>query len=141
MNDNTTMTAPTSAPRRLLPISQAAARLGVTMRALRHYETLGLVIPTRPDGHARAYDEVALQRLELVVTLRAADLPLRAVAEILDAWSDTGAQQHRTVALIEAALDRARQTVNRLEAAGQAARRDGVAGLKRLATRDEPARA
>lgn len=128
------MTAtPHSPARPLVPISKAAARLGVTMRALRHYETLGLVVPKRPDGYSRAYDEAAIARLELVVTLRAADLSLRAVAEILDNWSDGGAQQQRTVQLIEAALGRARRTVERLEAVGQAARRDGLAGLKRLA--------
>ena len=111
------------------------------MRALRHYETLGLVVPTRPAGHARAYDDTAVQRLELIVALRAADLPLKAVADILDAWSDTGAQQHRVIQLIEAALVQARLTVDRLEAAGQAARRDGVAGLRGLAARSQAARA
>lgn len=130
------MTAtPHSPARPLTPISEAAARLGVTTRALRHYETMGLVVPRRPDGHARAYDEAAIARLELVVALRAADLPLRTVAEILDAWSG-GVQQQGTVQLIEAALGRARLTVERLEAVGRAARRDGLEGLKRLARHD-----
>jgi DNA-binding transcriptional MerR regulator len=117
----------------LTPISKLSARLGVTNRALRHYETLGLVVPTRPEGHGRAYDSLAIQRLEVVVALRAADLPLRVVAEILDDKADPSAWQDRTMRLIETALGQARKTVDRLEAARRAARGEGLSGLRRLA--------
>jgi DNA-binding transcriptional MerR regulator len=116
-----------------LSISQAAARLGVTHRALRHYEALGLVQPQRPKGNTRAYDAPSMRRLELIVALRAADLPLSAVADILDREADPVAQARRVNTVVDAALARARQAVARLEAVRQAARGEGLSGLRRLA--------
>ncbi|WP_163233952.1 MerR family transcriptional regulator [Caulobacter rhizosphaerae] len=120
-----------------MSISQAAVRLGVTHRTLRHYEAMGLVQPQRPRGNTRAYDGPSMQRLELIVALRAADLPLSAVADILDREADPAAQALRVNTVVDAALVRARQAVARLEAVRQAARGEGLPGLRRLAVVDD----
>jgi DNA-binding transcriptional MerR regulator len=74
-----------------------------------------------------------MRRLELIVALRAADLPLSAVADILDREADPVAQARRVNTVVDAALARARQAVARLEAVRQAARGEGLSGLRRLA--------
>ncbi|GGL35380.1 hypothetical protein GCM10010983_35420 [Caulobacter rhizosphaerae] len=78
-----------------------------------------------------------MQRLELIVALRAADLPLSAVADILDREADPAAQALRVNTVVDAALVRARQAVARLEAVRQAARGEGLPGLRRLAVVDD----
>lgn len=115
----------------LTPISTLAARLGVTTRTLRHYEALGLVTAQR-QGQARAYDEAEIQRLELIVALRSADVPLIVVADILDAEDNPHGQARRALGAIEAALERAHRMVERLETARSAAR-EGLPGLRRMA--------
>jgi DNA-binding transcriptional MerR regulator len=115
-----------------MSIAQASTWLGVSHRALRYYEALGLVQPQRLKG-GRAYDAPSMQRLELIVALRAADLSLKDVAGILDREGDPVAQVQRINKVIDAALERARQAVVRLEAVRQATRGDGLPGLRRLA--------
>jgi MerR family transcriptional regulator, thiopeptide resistance regulator len=132
MSDNKTMTAPPPLLSTLTSISRVAARLGATPRALRHYEALGLVTPKRSEGQTRAYDSGAIQRLELIVALRAAGLPLFRVAEILDDRADESVRRGRAERLLEAALEQARRAVERLEAASRAARDEGLPGLRRL---------
>ncbi|UVI36166.1 MerR family transcriptional regulator [Brevibacterium spongiae] len=70
------------------------ARLGqVSVRMLRHYESLGLLIPNSVDrftGH-RSYTVGQLLRLNRIMALNALGISLRKVSELLDAQLSTSA--------------------------------------------------
>ena len=51
---------------------------GVTVRALHHYDRLGLLRPKRAQNGYRAYGEQDLVRLEQIVALKFVGLPLSA---------------------------------------------------------------
>ncbi|WP_446901133.1 MerR family transcriptional regulator [Burkholderia sp. YIM B11467] len=72
----------TSTPR--LNASAAAARLGVSIKALRLYEQHGLVTPERTPAGYRAYGPDALARAADIAALRALGLSLAQVASVLD---------------------------------------------------------
>ncbi|WP_423761752.1 MerR family transcriptional regulator [Burkholderia sp. NLJ2] len=72
----------TSTPR--LNASAAAARLGVSIKALRLYEQHGLVTPERTPAGYRAYGPDDLARAADIAALRALGLSLAQVASVLD---------------------------------------------------------
>ncbi|WP_322036902.1 MerR family transcriptional regulator [Burkholderia cepacia] len=72
----------TSTPR--LNASAAAARLGVSIKALRLYERHGLVTPERTPAGYRAYGPDDLARAADIAALRALGLGLAQVARVLD---------------------------------------------------------
>src|SRR5882672_3438754 len=62
---------PDSAPKRLLRITEVAAETGLTTRAIRYYEEVGLLEPAaRSDGDYRLYDASDLDRLQFIRSLR-----------------------------------------------------------------------
>jgi len=62
-----------------------ADRGGVTVKALLHYERLGLLVPDRtPAGHRR-YTGHHLERLRRILALRRIGIPLRQMQRLLDA--------------------------------------------------------
>lgn len=57
--------------RRLLRINEVAADTGLTTRAIRYYEEMGLLEPAaRSEGDYRLYDESDLERLQFIRSLR-----------------------------------------------------------------------
>src|SRR5437588_5163605 len=66
-------------------IGELAAASGLSVRALRHYDELGLLAPSRrtPAGH-RLYDHRDVERLARIVALRGLGLSLDEVAAALD---------------------------------------------------------
>ena len=61
---------PTAEPR-LLRINEVAAELGLTTRAIRYYEEMGLLEPAaRSDGDYRLYDPSDVERLRFIKSLR-----------------------------------------------------------------------
>ncbi|MEU9335638.1 MerR family transcriptional regulator [Streptomyces sp. NPDC048290] len=70
----------------MLTISQLARHAGVTVRAVRHYHTIGLLPePARDESGYRVYDAAAVVRLIRIRTLADAGVPLARVQELLDA--------------------------------------------------------
>lgn len=69
-------------------VGKLAESTGVTVRALHHYDHLGLVRPSArtPSGY-RLYTESDVERLYEVLALRQLGLPLEAIGEILDGSS------------------------------------------------------
>ena len=63
--------------------TEAARRLGVSVKALRLYERHGLVKPVRSASGWRTYGRDQLARLHQVLALRRLGLPLRRIAELL----------------------------------------------------------
>ncbi|NNH72860.1 MerR family transcriptional regulator [Nocardia uniformis] len=67
-------------------IGQAAAFVGVTVKTVRHYHKLGLVVePERDSSGYRRYGSAELLRLVQVRTLAAAGVPLAEIGPLLDA--------------------------------------------------------
>ena len=70
-----------------LTIGALARRLRVSPRALRHYESLGLLLPSHVDRRTgyRYYGDAELARGLQIEQLKAAGLPLAEIVRILDA--------------------------------------------------------
>lgn len=88
--------APTpEAPARLLRIQEVAAETGLTTRAIRYYEELGLLEPAaRSDGAYRLYDASDLGRLRFIRSLRDdAGFSLAQVGQLLE--DETARERNR----------------------------------------------
>ena len=84
----------------LLTIGQAATRTGLTVRALRHYDAVGLVVPeARTFAGHRRYGMRELRRLEQVAAMRRHGLGLEDVAAALSAGDPRGALVRRLAEL------------------------------------------
>ncbi|GGL35433.1 MerR family transcriptional regulator [Caulobacter rhizosphaerae] len=68
----------------LTPISTLAPRLGVTTRGLRYYETLGLISSEKIAAGARGLDAASVERLTLIVGLRAIGVSVEHIRRALD---------------------------------------------------------
>lgn len=99
-------------------IGQAAEALGVTTKALRHWETLGLVEPERSWADHRVYTDADLERGAAVALYRGVGVSLAEIASLLDASPRTlaDALQHhkRALASRRDALDKQLATVNEM---------------------------
>lgn len=66
------------------PIGEAAARAGVSVRTLRHYDAIGLLAPSRvtPAGY-RLYDAAAMGRLTQILFFKELGFPLSQIRAIM----------------------------------------------------------
>jgi MerR family transcriptional regulator, thiopeptide resistance regulator len=99
---------------------QAFGRLaGVTVRALHHYDRLGLLKPSgRSDRGYRLYRDRDLARLEQIVVLKFLGLPLRQIGRLLKReapLSDTLRQQQQVLAEKRRQLDVAIHAIGEAE--------------------------
>lgn len=70
--------------RRLYLAHEFATRAGVTVRALHHYDRLGLLTPaSRSESGYRLYSDRDLARLEQIVVLKFLGLPLKKIGDLL----------------------------------------------------------
>ena len=68
-----------------LKVSEVARLTGVSVRALHHYDDIGLVRPSgRSDAGYRLYSALDLERLQQVLFFRELDFPLPEIQRILD---------------------------------------------------------
>ena len=81
----------------LIPIGEAAARLGLSTSALRYYDERDLVCPPARHAGRRMYGPEELRRLAFVKIAHRLGLPLETVAAVLDApspqWRQTVREQ------------------------------------------------
>jgi DNA-binding transcriptional MerR regulator len=92
------MTHATDGTRR---IGELARETGLSIRALRYYDRLGLLTPSaRSEGGHRCYDAEDVRRLHRVLALRSFGLPLAEIRAVLDAEPD-----HDPAELIRRQLD------------------------------------
>lgn len=69
----------------LLKVGELASRIGLTVRTLHHYDTIGLLKPSaRSDAGYRLYNQVDVARLHSIQALRHLGLPLADVATMLE---------------------------------------------------------
>ena len=121
-----------------LSVTETAERLGVTPRALRLYESKGLVAPRRTDAGWRLYGQAEFERLHQVIALKAMGFPLGLIRTMLDDGridlaSVLAAQEDDLTAKAEnatRALALVRAARERLDAVG-ALSRDDLIGLTR----------
>lgn len=85
-----------------LTIRRLSQRTGATLRALRHYEELGLLRPIRAGRGERLYPHHECDRAAQITRLRRLDLPLSLIQHILDQDCD----HERTQALRQALSSR-----------------------------------
>ncbi len=64
-------------------IREFAGLAGVTVRALHHYDRIGLLKPRRTDTGYRVYRDEDLQTLEQIVALKFIGLPLKTIGTLL----------------------------------------------------------
>ncbi len=73
----------------LMRIGEAAERVGLSIRTIRHYEDAGLIIPSaRSEGGFRLYTDADLERLAVVKRMKPLGFSLdemRALLAVLDA--------------------------------------------------------
>ena len=70
----------------MLKIGELAKRTGVTIRALRHYDEIGLLTPSaRSPGRYRLYDQEDVGKLYRIQALARLDLPLADIQRVLGA--------------------------------------------------------
>lgn len=86
----------------LTPISVLAARLGVTTRNLRYYQELGLVRAERISTKAQGYDDQNVDRLTLIVALRAVGVPIATIRMALQTGRGTKGQATAQATLLDA---------------------------------------
>lgn len=98
-------------------IRQLADLAGVTPRALRHYDTIGLLRPTSVgDNGYRYYDEVAALRLQQILFFRELGLALGDIRAVLDApeFEAAAALEHHRAALA-ARADRLQHLIHTID--------------------------
>ncbi len=66
-------------------VGELAGRTGLSVRALHHYEEIGLLVPSgRTEAGHRLYADAEVLRLQQIASLRALDLSLDEIRECLD---------------------------------------------------------
>ncbi|MDQ6927920.1 MAG: MerR family transcriptional regulator [Actinomycetota bacterium] len=90
----------------LLKVGEVGERTGLSRKALRHYESLGLVEPAvRTESGYRLYDEEALRRIELVRRAKTLGLSLSEAKEFLHVADGCCGDNHPALAeLVEGKL-------------------------------------
>jgi DNA-binding transcriptional MerR regulator len=85
-----------------LPIGVVAEQLGLTLRAIRHYEEMGLIACGRGPKNVRTLGQSARARLAAIADLKALGLP---ISEIADLLGPDGACPDRLKARLRAQLE------------------------------------
>lgn len=68
----------------MMTIHEVSRLAGVSVRALRYYDKIGLLAPTgRTEAGYRLYDEAALERLQHILLFRELEFPLLEIREII----------------------------------------------------------
>ena len=82
-------------------VQEFAAQAGVTVKALHHYDRLGLLRPGRTAAGYRVYQEADLQTLEQIIALKFLGIPLKDIGTVLERpalrWRDTLRVQRQDV--------------------------------------------
>ena len=104
-----------------LTISQVSEKLGMTQRALRFYESRGLIAPRR-EGQTRFYDSWDIERLALILKAKKLGFTLGEIAQMVQASEGTSAHSlklSRTkcveqIGLLEHQVEEAKDALNEL---------------------------
>ena len=95
---------------RLYRVQEFAELAGVTVKALHHYDRIGLLRPGRSEGGYRVYTERDLERLEQILALKFLGLPLRQIQAVLNR---PALELRQALLLQRAALEEKQRIVSR----------------------------
>ena len=84
-----------------MQISELSRRSGVSVHAIRHYESLGLIEARRRPSGYREFDESAIRHLRFIVMSRQCGLSLQKIAEVLPAYRRKELTAARMIAMLE----------------------------------------
>lgn len=119
-----------------LQVREFAGLAGVTVRALHHYDRLGLLRPRRTAAGYRLYGRRELERLEQIVALKFIGVPLKRIKSMLDRDSAAlpGALKRQRTVLEEKRrlLDHAIEAIRNAEQAFAEGRQPDTAILKHI---------
>jgi DNA-binding transcriptional MerR regulator len=74
---------------RLMTVGQLSRRTGLSIKAIRQYEALGLIYSTgRSEGNYRLFDESALWCAQVIETLRSLGLTIKEIDQLARAYLD-----------------------------------------------------
>lgn len=111
---------------------------GLTLRAVRYYEIIGLLVPPRDRHGQRRYFELEQLKLGIIATLRRGGLRLSDIRDILGACPGV-AQQKLAVEKLEARLAELGRAKAEAEIVLRAIASEGIAaGLQARGPRREP---
>ncbi len=116
-------------------IQEFAALAGVTVKALHHYDRLGLLQPGRTDAGYRVYLERDLEPLEQIVTLKFLGLPLKQIGVVLNRAAqlpDALRLQRRALEEKHALLGRAIRAIQAAEESLESGKPPDTASLKKI---------
>ncbi|MGI8730361.1 MAG: bifunctional nuclease domain-containing protein [Solirubrobacteraceae bacterium] len=98
-------------------VGELARATGLTIRALHHYDEIGLLVPGRTQAGHRVYSPADVERLYRVLALRGVGMALEEIAAALD---DDGVSLmdtvRRHVAAVERDIEQRRRLLERLRA-------------------------
>ncbi len=118
---------------RLYRIQEFAELAGVTVKALHHYDRLGLLRARRTSAAYRIYSEKDLERLEQIVALKFLGFPLKQIGQMLDRGVVTFKDALR---MQRTGLEEKRQLLSRaihaIEQAERASEPDAPAALRKI---------
>lgn len=87
----------------MMTVHEVSQKTGVSIRALHHYDSIGLLCPAAvSEAGYRLYDDAALERLQQILLFRELEFPLKDIAAILDSPSfDRGRALEQQIMLLE----------------------------------------
>lgn len=101
-----------------MKIGELGSRAGVSPKAIRYYESLGLLEePARTPGGYRNYDDAAVERLQFVKDAQATGLTLAEIASVLELKGSGRRSCAHTMDLLEQHLLDLDRQIERLAAA------------------------
>ena len=92
----------------MMTVHEVSEKTGVSIRALHHYDRIGLLRPTAvTEAGYRLYDDAALERLQQILLFRELQFPLAEIVRILDSPGfDRNKALAQQIALLEMRRDR-----------------------------------
>jgi DNA-binding transcriptional MerR regulator len=116
-------------------VGEVARRTGVTVRALRYYESIGLVVPSRlPNGY-RDHDPVSVRQVKEIRALTGLGLPVhdaRPFVECLASGHDAGDECPASLATYRRTIDRLSAAIAQLVSSQPKAYQRELVGRPRL---------
>lgn len=129
-------------------VKELARLSGLTPRALRHYDAIGLLCPRRDrDNDYRLYGPNEVDRLQQILLYREMGLPLEKIRRILDApdFDRAGALREHLDRLLErrremdALIRTVRSTLNEIEGGSTVTDKEKFEGMKRQVVQENEA--
>ena len=94
--------SPPAAPAQVLTVGELAARSGLSVSALRFYESKGLIRSGRTQGNQRRYHREVLRRVAVIKVAQRAGIPLSQIRDIFRALPSERTPTVRDWAVISA---------------------------------------